>query len=423
MVDRPVAWAGCDTAAVRRTPETWADNSPASTGEMIPFQRPSMPSTAKIDGYLELSRAAHWFSNSGPCCRLLRDRLAERVGAYCVPVASGTLGLMAAIASLGRGGHGTEAPGALMPSFTFPATAQAAIWAGHNPHLLDIDPVHWHLDAGRLESVLVAERGRWSVVVAVGTFGTPPLSEARERWERACREAGVPLIVDSAAGFGGVGDDGVPVGAQGDVEVVSFHATKPFAVGEGGAVFTKDRALYERIERTVNFGFGAGRAATTAMGLNAKMSELHAAVALAVLDDYHLILEHRRELAHQIRAEAHSSIAWQADCERSTWQFVPVAFPDAERRRRAEAACAGVIETRTYYQPLHTMTPFRDCPARGGGLECTTDLHDRVLCLPMANDLSAEEVLAITSVVRAEQEGVPGRADVSQASSANPFGA
>jgi dTDP-4-amino-4,6-dideoxygalactose transaminase len=363
-----------------------------------------MPSTSKIDSYLELSRAAHWFSNNGPCCRLLRDRLAELVGAYCVPVASGTLGLMAAIASLGRRGQGSRAAGALMPSFTFPATAQAAIWAGHTPHLLDIDPAHWHLDAARLELVLREEHRDTSVVIAVGAFGTPPPAETRERWEQACRVAGVPLIVDSAAGFGGVGDDGLPIGVQGDVEIVSFHATKPFAVGEGGAVFTTDRAVHERIERTVNFGLGADREPTTAMGLNAKMSEFHAAVALAVLDDYHLILERRRRMAQQIRAEADPSIAWQAGCERSTWQFVPVAFPDAERRLRAETACDGVMETRKYYEPLHTLKPFSDCPVRGGGLECTTDLRDRVLCLPMANDLSADEISAITSVVRTERE-------------------
>ena len=286
-----------------------------------------------------------------------------------------------------------------MPSFTFPATAQAAVWGGLEPRLLDIDPLHWHLDAAILESVLRADRGDVSVVIAVGAFGTPPPSETRVRWKRACDSAGVPLIVDSAAGFGGVAEDGVPIGAQGDVEIVSFHATKPFAIGEGGAVFTRDRAVSERIERVVNFGQGPDREVKTARGLNAKMSELHAAVALAVLDDYDLILERRRDTARQIRAEAAAGLEWQSGCERSTWQFVPVAFPDAERRREAEAACEGVIETRTYYEPLHTMEPFRDCPVLGDGLQCTAALRERVLCLPMANDLSGDEVSAISSAL------------------------
>jgi dTDP-4-amino-4,6-dideoxygalactose transaminase len=311
---------------------------------------------------------------------------------------------MVAIASVDPGRLSARRPGAVMPSFTFPATAQAAVWGGLEPWLLDIDPLHWHLDAASLESVLRAHGGDVSVVIAVGAFGTPPPSETRARWERACHSAGVPLIVDSAAGFGAVAEDGVPIGAQGDVEIVSFHATKPFAIGEGGAVFTRNRAVSERIERAVNFGQGPDREVKTARGLNAKMSELHAAVALAVLDDYDLILERRSDTAQQIRLEAAPSLTWQVGCERSTWQFVPVAFPDAERRREAEAACERVIETRTYYEPLHMMEPFRDYPVLGGGLGCTTDLRERVLCLPMANDLSGDEVSAISSVIRAEQK-------------------
>ncbi|HEX5712325.1 MAG TPA: DegT/DnrJ/EryC1/StrS family aminotransferase, partial [Solirubrobacterales bacterium] len=242
---------------------------------MIRFQRPALPPTAEIDRYLELARGERWFSNGGPCWRLLRDRLGERAGAYCVPVASGTLGLMAALAAvLGEGGGPKR--GALMPSFTFLATAQAAHWAGLQPRLADIDSGHWHLDPELVERALAGDH-ELGAVLAVSAFGTPPPPAVRERWESACRAAGVPLIVDSAAGFGAVAADGVPIGAQGDVEVVSFHATKPFAIGEGGAVFTRDAALRDRLELAVNFGFRPDRTVGLAHGLNAKMSELHAA--------------------------------------------------------------------------------------------------------------------------------------------------
>jgi dTDP-4-amino-4,6-dideoxygalactose transaminase len=371
----------------------------------IRFQRPSLPSASQIDRYLELSREARWFSNSGPCWCLLRDRLADRVGAYCIPVASGTLGLMAATASLGRASHGSRTSGALMPSFTFLATAQAALWGGLQPRLIDIDPAHWHMDAPSLERILRDHRGDLSLVIGVSTFGTPPPSETRLRWERACRSADVPLIIDSAAAFGAVADDGVHIGAQGDVEVVSFHATKPFGIGEGGAMFTRDRALHEKIELAVNFGLRPDRSVAMAMGLNAKMSELHAATALAVLDEYELIRESRRQTAARIRAQADPDITWQAGCERSTWQFVPVAFPDTDHRRRAEGWCEGRVEVRTYYEPLHLMEPFGDCPVVDGGLAHTADLCDRMLCLPMANDLSDEEVLEISAIVGPDQRG------------------
>jgi len=361
---------------------------------MIPFQRPDLPPTAEIDAYLELSRGERWFSNGGPCWRMLGERLGERAGAFCVPVASGTLGLMAALAAvLGEGaGPGT----AVLPSFTFIATAQAALWAGLEPRLADVDADHWHLDPDRLERALAT--GGVDAAIPVSAFGTPPPAEARQRWERACREAGVPLVVDSAAGFGAVADDGVPVGAQGDVEVVSFHATKPFAIGEGGAVFSRDRALHERVRQAVNFGFRADRSVGLGHGLNAKMSELHAATALAMLDRFDAVLARRREAAAAIRAAAGPGCEWQAGCERSTWQFVPVALADAERRRRLEGACADRVEVRVYYEPLDQLAPQR-WPSVAGDLARTEDLHRRLLCLPMANDLSEVEQAEIGALL------------------------
>jgi dTDP-4-amino-4,6-dideoxygalactose transaminase len=381
-----------ETFAVWRRPDP-AGEEPAT----IPFQRPSLPPAPEIERYLDLAREERWFSNGGPCWRLLRDRLSDRVGAYCVPVASGTLGLMVAIASvLETPGVGPKR-GAVMPSFTFVATAQAAIWAGLEPRLSDIAPDHWHLDAAMLEDVL-RDGDDLGAVLAVSAFGTPPPAEARIRWERACRGAGVPLIVDSAAGFGAVGEDGVPVGAQGDVEVVSFHATKPFAVGEGGAVFTRDRDLHERIELAVNFGLRPDRTMGFGHGLNAKMSELHAATGLAVLDRLDSILEQRRHSAASLRERAAPGVSWQAGCELSTWQFLPVALSGSEQRERVIEACRDQIEVRVYYEPLGQLIP--ECAtAAGADLTATNAIHGRVLCLPMANDLSPVELDTIASVL------------------------
>ena len=369
---------------------------PIERAAMIPFQRPSLPAAAAIDGYLDLAREEHWFSNGGPCWRLLRDRLGERAGAYCIPVASGTLGLMVALAAVlgdARGGRR-----ALMPSFTFVATAQAASWAGLEPQLCDVAPDHWHLCPDRLERALAD--GDVGAVLAVSAFGTPPPAETRGRWEQACREAGVPLVVDSAAGFGAVAEDGLPVGAQGDVEVVSFHATKPFGIGEGGAIFTRDRELRDRIELAVNFGFRADRSIGFAHGLNAKMSELHAATALTVLDELDSILAGRRRAAAALRARAGDGVGWQRCAELSTWQFVPVALAGAAERQRLIEACEGRVEVRVYYEPLSQLLPHPP-PAAGGGLPETDSLHARILCLPMANDLSEAELATIGALLEA----------------------
>ncbi len=364
---------------------------------MIRFQRPTLPPGEAIEGYLDLARDARWFSNGGPCAKLLAERLGERSGAFCTPVASGTLGLMVALAGL----LGDRASGsALMPAFTFIATPQAAVWAGLRPLLLDSEPGHWHLDPGGLEAALAAAGDEARVAIAVSAFGTPPPVEARQRWEAACRAAGVPLIVDSAAAFGAIAADGTPIGAQGDVEVVSFHATKPFAIGEGGAVFTRDRDLHERIEREVNFGFRPDHSVATGLGLNAKMSELHAATALAVLDEYDAILERRRATAADLRGRTDAPATWQRECERSTWQFAPLLFATEADRERALANCVGEVETRVYYQPVDQLIGDQVNLAEGG-VPTAEDLYHRLLCLPMANDLSGDEVATIATAVSA----------------------
>jgi dTDP-4-amino-4,6-dideoxygalactose transaminase len=357
--------------------------------EPLRFQRPVLPAAERIEAYLVRSRELGWFSNGGPCLRLLTERIEARVGTEFVPVASGTTGLLAAVCAVTAVAPGT-ARRALVPSFTFPATAQAALWNGLEPRLIDVGADHWHMDPAVLEHELDAGAGSIAVVLAVSSFGTPPPVEVRQRWERACRDAGVPLIVDSAAGFGAVAADGCPIGAQGDIEVVSFHATKPFAIGEGGGVFTRDPELAERLRRTINFGLAQDHSVVAPLALNGKMSELHAATALAVLDELDAILDSRRAAARRIRARARPDLTWQRECERSTWQFVPVAFASRAARDAAIAAAAGRVETRVYYAPLHQMAAFARYASTP--LPVTDDLATRLLALPMANDLSSHEV-------------------------------
>jgi dTDP-4-amino-4,6-dideoxygalactose transaminase len=289
----------------------------------------------------------------------------------------------------------------LLPSFTFPATAQAALWFGLRPRFLDIATDHWHLDPLCLEEELASAGTDVGLVIAVSAFGTPPPSAVRRRWQHACDAAGVPLVVDSAAGFGAVADDGTPIGAQGTVEVVSFHATKPFAIGEGGAVFTRDASVATRVERAINFGYDQGHRIAAPLALNGKMSELHAATALAVLDRYDSILQGRRERAREIVRSVGQAARWQAGCDRSTWQFVPVALATPRERDDRLAASDDRVELRTYYEPLHRIPAFAGASTGSQGLGRTEDLADRILSLPMANDLTPAEMSMVVDVLLA----------------------
>ncbi len=368
--------------------------------DWVPFQRPRLPPADRVERYFALARDAHWFSNEGPCVRLLGDRLAAYVGGslHCTTVSSGTLGLMVALrAALGQDGERREV---IVPSFTYIASVSAILWAGLVPAFMDVARDHWHLDPGLLAEAL-AERGdRVAGVLACSTFGCAPPSRVTAAWEQACRRYEVPLIVDSAAGFGSLDDRNRPLGGQGVAEVFSFHATKPFAIGEGGAVFAADEALSERIGRQTKFGLDARRALVDAPGLNAKMSEIHAATALAALDDFKEVLAAREQRSEALREGlVEHGFEFQAGCESSAWQFIPALASSAAVRDEAlDLARSARVELRTYHEPLHAMRALSRYEALDD-LAVTRDLAERMLSMPLANDLSDIEISRIRAVL------------------------
>jgi dTDP-4-amino-4,6-dideoxygalactose transaminase len=324
-------------------------------------------------------------------------------------MSSGTLGLMAALRSVAKESSGCDE--VIVPSFTYIASVSAILWAGLIPVFADVSPDHWHLDPDELDAVLSEREGRIAAVLACSTFGCAPPSRIRSSWEQACGRARVPLIVDSAAGFGSRDEMDRPLGGQGVAEVFSFHATKPLAIGEGGAVFAADRTLSKRIARQAKFGLDAKRALVDRPGLNAKMSEIHAATALAVLDEFGLVLEARSRRAAAIREGlVDRGFAFQLGCERSSWQFVPTLAPSSTARDGIlEAAFRARVELRTYHEPLHEMAGLRGYAVRGE-LPVTRDLAQRMLSLPLANDLTEEEISRVRGVLTEFPEHATGRA-------------
>jgi dTDP-4-amino-4,6-dideoxygalactose transaminase len=352
----------------------------------VPFQRPSLPDLADIDRYFALSRAEGWYSNSGPCHDLLVERSSALLGDRpVVPVASAGIGLIVALRALvaASAGGGREV---VVPSFTFAATAAAVVWCGLEPVFCDIEAEGWHLSPGRLNEVLAARRGRVVAILACSAFGTPPADHIAAAWSSAAEEWDIPLIVDAAAGFGARSARRPP-----DAEVFSMHATKPLAVGEGGLVALRDEAVADAVRTIINHGL-AGHEAVT-VGLNGKLDEWRAATALAGLDRLEDGLASRREAAATMRRNlSGAGLRFQALAERSPSQFVPALAASPEHRDEilASAASRGV-EMRTYYSPpLHVSPAYGDCD-RGDPLPVTVDVSERILSLPMADDLSEAE--------------------------------
>ena len=371
--------------------------------DRIPFQRPELPPADAIVAHVARALEAAAHADGGPCARELATRVEERLGqhAFCVPVASATTGLMAALRAL-CGEPGGSRRLVACPSYSFAATAGAIVWAGFAPLFVDVEPQGFGLDPDSLDAALHERSGRVAGILACSPFGSAPGTAVRVRWREIAARHGVPLLVDSAPGFGAVDEDGRALGAQGDTEVFSFHATSTFAAGEGGAVTTPDPELAAHIARIVNFGIEPSSQTSTVAGFDGKLSELHAAAALAVLDDFDEILAGRRRLAARIALAAEGTgLTYQRGSAGSPWPAFQAFAPDpAARERVLAAAAAGAVDARTLHDPpLHRHPAFADAE-RAPSLAVTEALAARSISLPLANGLTDDEVARIAAVAK-----------------------
>ncbi len=236
--------------------------------------RPKLPSAQSLLPYLRRIDELRIYSNFGPLSAEFEDRLAVH---FAVPrhgvttIANGTWGLALALAAQGA------RPGTLcvVPAWTFIASAQAASMAGLVPFFVDVDASTWALDPEGMSEVIARAPGEVGAVMPVAPFGQPIDFAA---WDAFRNLTGLPMVIDAAAGFDAVTATETPV-------VVSLHATKTLGVGEGGLVISKDTALIRDIRRRANFGFQGSREALVP-ATNAKLSEYHAAIGLAALDEW-----------------------------------------------------------------------------------------------------------------------------------------
>jgi dTDP-4-amino-4,6-dideoxygalactose transaminase len=289
------------------------------------------------------------------------------------------------------------------PSYTHAATAGAIAWAGFAPLFVDVEPQGFGLDPDSLDAALRARPGRVAGILACSAFGSAPVATVRAGWREVAARHGVALLVDSAPGFGAVDDNGHALGSQGDTEVFSFGAANTFAVGEGGAVTTPDPEVAARIARIVNFGLEPSSQTSAVAGFNGRLSELHAAAGLAVLDRFDEILAGRRRLAARIALAAEGAgCSYQRGSAGSPWPSFQAFAPDpAARERILAAAAAGAVDARTLHDPPLHRHPAFAAAERAASLEVTEALAGRSISLPLANSLSDEEIARVAAVAKA----------------------
>ncbi|MGO4869252.1 MAG: DegT/DnrJ/EryC1/StrS family aminotransferase [Roseiarcus sp.] len=307
----------------------------------IPFLRPSPPKLSELIEELISIEQSGRYTNYGPVNSQFEVELINKVfggqGA-CVTTCNATVGLMIAIREAMSEPRGSNVRYALMPSFTFAATAHAAIWAGLTPLLCDIDPQTWLPCPQAEEELLRTHAGEIAVLIPYATFGN---NLDLARYDRISSEYGVPVVIDAAASLGSVDENGRGFGTGSRHAIVySMHATKTFATAEGGVIYCEDSQRVARLRSMGNFGFEVPRTATMP-GLNAKLSEIGALLALKRLEDFEAVVAQRTLLADAYRTRLAGFGFQQQVGQRIAHQFMPILLPKQSKLARQELMSSG----------------------------------------------------------------------------------
>ncbi len=364
----------------------------------VPFARPARPRLDRVTKRLAPSYDSGILTN-GALVAELEERTAERLGVpHVVAVSSCTSGLILTLQALIE-----ERPGpVVMPSFTFSATCLAASWNQRRPRFVSSVPASFQID---IESAMAALNGA-SALIATHVFGAPCDPASVEALGRIAR---VPVLFDAAHAFG-ARTGGAEIGGFGEAEVFSLTPTKVLVAGEGGLVATRDDALAARLRIARNYG-NPGDYDTWFPGLNARMSELHAAVALESLDALSVTLRRRRQLAAVYRRclDEVPGISYQAVpiTDESTFKDFTITVDEQAfgmtRDQLVAVLAAEGVDTRNYFDPpLHLHRAFDgEQPCDLSSVEA---LSRSVTSLPIYPDLAVSTVERIVEILLAAHE-------------------
>lgn len=351
---------------------------------------PFLPDRRKLDRYLDRIYSSSILSNSGPLYEELTERLTEYFSVNnLLLVANGTLALQVAYKALGLKQPGIEA---VTTPFTFVATAGSLAWEGLKPIFADICSQSLCLDPRKVEPQIT---DRTRLILPVHVYGQACDLKALDELSR---KYDLRLIYDASHAFNvRVGTKGIM--AFGDASTISFHATKLFQTGEGGAVAFRREEDFLRAKEIINFGLTRD-GKHNQLGINAKLSELNAAMGLAVLDSINEIEERRQDAIDHYVSKLKDVVSLLPASTTSSrpCSYMPVIFESELKLERAVKVLSSKdIATKRYFYPSLNQVDYigdsRSCPI-------SEDFASRTLCLPLHHKLSKSNIDRISRAIK-----------------------
>jgi dTDP-4-amino-4,6-dideoxygalactose transaminase len=353
---------------------------------MIPVTKSFLP---PIDDYIEYLKKiweSNQLTNNGALVKELEAKMKDYLGVkHLFFVSNGTIALQIAIKALGLNGEVISTP------FSYVATTSSLVWEGCVPVFVDIAPDTLCLDPDLIESAITA---RTSAIMATHVYGIPC---DVDKIQSIAKKHKLKVIYDAAHAFG-VKYQGASLVSYGDISTLSFHATKLFHTGEGGAVITDDDELAHRISYMRNFGH-KGQEDFWGLGINGKNSEFHAAMGLCNLPYVEEIIRSRKRICDWYDELLDLSLIRKPRIPAATqynYAYYPVLFQSEESLLKVKQKLnEEEIYPRRYFYPSLCHLPYVTHQFR----EVSDNYAKRVACLPLYPDLRYGDVQRIAHII------------------------
>jgi dTDP-4-amino-4,6-dideoxygalactose transaminase len=353
---------------------------------MINITKTFLPSQDEYQNILQRAWQTGWMTNRGVLVKELEGALKQYLNTpNIIAMTNGTLPLQIAIKALELSGEIITTP------FSYVATTSSIVWENCKPVFVDIHPEYLTIDETRIE---VAITSKTTAILATHVFGNPCHVEVIEA---IAKKHSLKVIYDAAHCFG-VTYKGQSLFTYGDVSTCSFHATKLFHTGEGGALFCKE-SYFNKMYSHHNFGHD-GPENFHSLGINAKMSEPQAAMGLAVLPYMETIISARKKLVDTYN-NAFSITALQLlkIREHTNWNYsyYPIIFKNEGQLLKVKAVLnkLSVFPRRYFYPSLNTL-PY----IKSESMPVSERIAARIICLPLFVGLPDKDLETIINVIK-----------------------
>ena len=356
---------------------------------MINVTKSYLPALEEYVKYLEGIWERGHLTNHGPLVLELEQKIKDYLGVkHFFFVNNGTIALQIAIKALGLKDDVITTP------FSYVATTSSLVWESCNPIYADIDERTLTISAHEIETKITDQT---SGILATHVYGNPCDVEAIEK---IAYKHKLKVIYDAAHAFG-VNYKDSSVLNYGDISTLSFHATKLFHTIEGGGIVTSDNELARKISYMRNFGHD-GPENFFGVGINGKSSEFQAAMGLCNLPQVEKIINAKKDICSLYKELLNGLpidyLAIKNGTTKYNYSYFPVLFESEEALLKVmEALSKNDINARRYFYPsLNTLNFVKN----NIGNSIAAQKSKRVLCLPLAFDLSTEDVKNIANLIR-----------------------